>query len=170
MSSQRSIPHDIIADPASEELICMHEAGHALVSIDCGIVPNLIEIVGPPFFARTNTPPTGDNGPVISLGGFASELRLFLADRLVNQQGRQISEGGFIDLACGGNAQMDKEGYFGKDYSVGGSWPAKMDTEFMEFARKVATHMNMQRAEVLARALLNERSINAMRIEALLCL
>jgi hypothetical protein len=166
--NQQSIPRHIVASPASEELICLHEAGHALVSLDCGVVPNLIEIIpGPPICARVNTPATGEDRHVISLGGFAAELRLFLDRRLVDQAGRAIVEVDFIHLACGVNAQLDKEVYFGKDHSKDGHWPTELDTEFMEFARKIASHMDMRRLEVLAGALLNERTVDATRIRTL---
>lgn len=93
MPQERSIPQLVVASPPSEELICLHEAGHVMVSLDCGVVPDLLEMLpGSLAGARVRTPPTGNNRQVISLGGFAAELNLFLAGRLVDEQGDRITE------------------------------------------------------------------------------
>ncbi len=85
----------------SPENAAFHEAGHALTALAVGATVVEMELYLDPIraYGRTRTNRTREQARHIALGGFAAEYLLYIAGRLVKQDGTAPSESEFIDHA-----------------------------------------------------------------------
>jgi len=163
----RTIPRLIAYN--TEELACLHEAGHAVAAVLAGAKVVEIELYPDEKrpYGRTRVDRNDFQRPKIAIGGFAVERRLWEDDRLVDTAGKLLSEKAMLDAASR-NADDDRVSYFAGDYrKPDGYWPKEMDLEFMMAGRDLGQRLDMKLVERLAAALLNERKLDSARIEAL---
>ena len=154
----------------SAELVCFHEAGHAVSAYDCGAT-----VIGMELF-RAETRPKGltrvsrnhQQKPLIAVGGFAAEYVLFKAGRLEKEDNTAPTEKEFINHAAD-NAHDDRISYFGRDCREGGYWPEEMDRYFMKHAVQYAEHeMDFKKVEAVAGALFQANKLTQAQIDQLL--
>lgn len=157
------IPYD------STELVCLHEAGHAVVALHAKarVVEMELMLDPPPARGRTRIETT-DNAQrqIIALGGFAVERRIWDAGCLVDTDGQPLAERKMLDRAAN-NASEDRIMYFGKDHSEGGLWPAELDLQFMLEARNLGQAVNMGMVKHLGEALHAKKLIEEPEIMAI---
>ena len=161
------LPHLVTFIPPSEWAVCLHEAGHACVALIVGVVPAFMEIIDVPKPHGRNRLPVTSGSPrrLIAVGGYAVELALFRAGRLVDEAGAAIGEKAFIDQAIGSNASLDKAAFFERDGDEsGGGWSRAADSEFMTLGEQIHGSLDMKVVSALATALMSERSIDTERI------
>jgi hypothetical protein len=141
----------------------MQEAGHTVTLVAAGYLPEFVEVYrSTPPAGRMNTMRPPQNTRLdVSASGYAAELALFNAGRLLGQTGNLLRATDaadvkqFIWCAIGANADDDKTLHFGGNFAPPGqSWPAHMDQRFMGHASPLSSAMDMQAVETLATALL----------------
>jgi hypothetical protein len=133
----------------TEALACLHEAGHAVAAtlvtatvVDMELYPDDQRPYG-----RTRIDRNDFQRPMIAIGGFAVERRLWEDRRLVDAAGNLLTEKDMLTAAAG-NADDDRISYFGGDYrKENGCWPREMDLKFMMAARDLGHRLNMQLIE-----------------------
>ena len=164
----RALPHLIDLVTPSDEAVSLHEAGHACVALVCGCPPALMEIIdGPPPYGRTSIPPAqdADTRRYIACAGFAVEVWLFKAGRIVDALGQKLTEKHFIQVSVAQNAALDKVKFFGEDRErADKTWPPADDLTFMTYGQNLAKQLPIACVEALATALLNERRLSGVRI------
>lgn len=164
-----SPPSKVVFD--SQELACLHEAGHAEAALSAGAQVVEMELYreSPRSWGRTRTHRTEEQRQPIALGGFAVEYRLFRAGRLVKQSGEAPTEAEFISYSMD-NAIDDRVAFFGKD-SAGpdGLWPSDLDRKFMSYAIGYAERsMRFELVERIAHALLAAGKLDEASISSII--
>ena len=112
--------------------IALHEAGHIAITYSLGQSVEFVEILeGGGARSRVNRISDQAIGQQIACGGYAVELLLYKAGKIVHPSGVAVNEKEFIDLGMN-NADKDKVAYFGQRYSdTAGMWPTGHDRTFM---------------------------------------
>ncbi|MGO8955080.1 MAG: hypothetical protein ACLPWS_17830 [Rhodomicrobium sp.] len=164
------LPHLIRHSPKSDELVCLHEAGHVLEILKNGAVPEFVEIYSDPEpSAKTRTPAfSGRARENVAASGYAVEVWLYRKSRLVDAHGEPVTEKAFMQEAIGENASADKIKYFGENREQeNGCWPADDDLEFMKRGLKLSEQLNVPFIEEFATTLVEVRRLEKMDIEAI---
>lgn len=155
----------------TEEIVCLHEAGHAIAAHLAGATVIEMELYADATrpYGRTSINKTApEQGPAIAIGGFAIERRLWEDKRLTDATGNALPEKEMLDAASD-NSDEDRINYFGRDHRQdNGRWPATMDREFMIGGQGLGRVVDMAIVERIATALLNERKLDQARIAQLL--
>ncbi|MBR0717868.1 M50 family metallopeptidase [Bradyrhizobium liaoningense] len=164
----RSIAPSAVIKYRSPELVCLHEAGHAITALMVGarVVGMELYLDDPPPHARTRCLRNDEQRPIIALGGFAVERRLWEDSRLLWEDDRRPTEKEMLDESAR-NAAIDRVSYFGADYSLDGHWPVEMDLEFMMAAQKLGRRLNLEAVTRVASALLRKRRLDEVTIKKL---
>lgn len=153
--------------------IALHEVGHVLFAYLCGRHANVIVFTPDSLRseARANLNITAATRSRIALGGFAIEYLLFKAGNIIDDTGAGITQSAFVQQAMK-NASGDKQKFFNGDFvEADGTWPAEMDTLFMDEAIKLAhrLHPNLwPRIVTLAETLVSQRQVDQDDIESIL--
>ena len=156
----------------SYELVCFHEAGHAETAIQLGSRVEKITI-----FDNAD----GPNGKCtiesfeahrrhICLGGFAAEISLFQAQRLLNLDGSPVDEHQFVQASMR-NATEDRRRFialqFGIDLSPDDEIPGDLDRKFMAFAQgRAENDMSLAAVERIAAAFKGRRELSGAEVHA----
>ena len=143
------------------EYACVHEAGHAVTALSVGATVVEMKLYREPqrSYGRTRVDRTEDQAPHIALGGFAAEYLLYVADRLLKEDGALPTEKEFIDYAYR-NAVDDFKLFW--TYHAGSSDPItlgidqrEMDDKFIKYAvGRAKNEMSLELVEHVADALL----------------
>lgn len=154
----------VVFIPSSDEAKTLHEAGHAFAAMMVGVRPNFMEFIDDPSSigsARLNAKPEEPfQAMVMACGGYASELNLYRAGRLVDQYGDPVSEKAFIHQAIGIHAHYDKANYFLTAHSeVPERWSVEQNRRFMLASADFAPSLPMQGVSKLAEGLLEKRRL-----------
>ena len=166
--SQLSLPPSLTGPVhyKSPELVCLHEAGHAVAARLAGaaVVEMELYLAPTPVHGRTRIKRNENQRAKIALGGFAIERRLWEEGRLLWPNGRRPTEKEMLSESAD-NADIDRVSYFGKDYRMpDGHWPPDMDIEFMSKARDLGRVIDIALVERLAGVLLVEKQLDESRI------
>lgn len=148
----------------------MHEAGHAAAAklveasvVEIELYPDTVRPHG-----RCRIERTDQQRPVIALGGFAVERRLWEDKRLVDAKGELLLEPAMLQAAAI-NADEDRLSFFGADLrKPDGYWPREKDMLFMTSARDLGLMLDMKLVEKLATALLNHHKLDERTVAAIL--
>lgn len=157
------LPKFIRHSPRSIELVCLHEAGHVFAALSSGVVPEFVEVrVDPELLGRSRIPRLEDDDRKdVAASGFAVELWLFKTGRLVDGQGKPVSEQEFLITALGDHASDDKTKFFDiKSTQFHGIWPADNDIEFLSWAERAALFLDETFIEAIACELLRKRNLS----------
>lgn len=155
----------------SPENVALHEAGHAVTALAVGATVVEMELYFDTLrsYGRTRANRTEDQARHIALGGFAAEYLLYVAGRLVKQDGTTPSEKEFIDHAYG-NASQDFDTFWTNH--AGSADPAvlqmtrvDMDRDFMNYAiGRAKNGMSLDVVERLADALLKSIKLDGLAV------
>lgn len=153
--------------------IALHEVGHVFFAYLLGRYANTIVFTPDSLRSQAlaNLSITATTRSRIALGGFAIEYLLFKAGNIVDCTGAAITESAFIQQAMK-HASGDKQQFFKGDFMESdGTWPAAMDTLFMNEAIKLANRLHPNfwpKMVVLAETLVSQRQIDQDEIELIL--
>lgn len=153
--------------------IALHEVGHVLFAYLCGRHANIIVFTPGSLRneARANLSITATTRSRIALGGFAIEYLLFKAGNIIDDTGADITESAFVQQAMK-NASDDKQKFFNRNFvDADGTWPADMDTLFMDEAIKLANRLHPSvwpGMVALAETLVLHRQVDQDDIESIL--
>ena len=156
-----------------ELYICLHEAGHAVVTYLAGGHVELMELISVPHSkgkARVTAYRPDDKRKIIACGGFAVEYRLYTTGRISDEDGQAITEEFFIHTSMN-NASEDKIAYFGSNLrDETGRWPEEEDREFMGVGAALASKLTcyFPQIERLAQALAATRRLDRGDVERIL--
>ena len=93
---------------------------------------------------------------------------MFEAGRLVDAEGRPVTEKDFIAEAVGQNAAKDKEMFYGENREgANGCWPEADDVAFIEFAQAVKALLDNRFVEEMAAELVAKGRLEAAEIAAI---
>jgi len=166
----RVLPHLVRHYPRSEELVCLHEAGHVERILTAGGMPEFVEIYDDPEpFGRSRAPVfVGRTRQEVAVAGFAVELSLFKESRLIDAAGVPVTMKQFIQGAVAEHAAEDKVRFFGENRErIDGCWPPEDDLMFMQAGECLRTRLNMAFVEDFATELLNRRRLEVPEIQAI---
>jgi hypothetical protein len=161
------MPRFVLHSPRSLELTCLHEAGHVLMLLKENVIPELVEVHSEPeIYGRTRAAKVGGAARRgVSSAGLAVEFALFDAGRLVDAEGKPVTEGSFLQAAVGEHAFEDKIMFFGQNRGADGFWPKKDDEAFIGFAQTVKAFLNMHFIEDFATELMEKGRLDADSIQ-----
>ena len=164
----RVLPHFIQHRPRSEELVCLHEGGHVQFILAARTLPEFVEIVqdAEPYGRTRALQFTGRRKRVIAVAGYAVELYLHKAARLVDANGNGVSDKLFIQEAVANHAANDKIMFFGENRELAtGCWPRTDDQRFMECGDRMLQFLNVAFLNDFATELLNKQRLGKAEIE-----
>lgn len=153
----------------SVELAALHEAGHAAAAVLVGAPVVWIALdlwsAEPGGATRVRRPP--DQTPLIALGGFAAELRLWREGRLQDSEGVPIAWDDLMgDIAR--STQDDRIKYFGRDArGPDGRWPAAFDRGFIDAAQDLRARLDTDLMDRIASDLLRRGSLDGREFQRL---
>lgn len=171
-----ALPNSIQTIPNSDELSCLHEAGHVHTLVKAGCIPEFVEIYSSPSphgrtRARRLAEPARTN---VLASGYAVELALFKSGRLADAGMKTLRHTDpddvrrFIQQAVGQNAHEDKVLCFGGNHlQANQCWPKHLDQRFMARGETLSGSLDLRLVETFATALLKKRRLDAGEIAAI---